>query len=283
MPRIAAFDDDSDGDEGPVITPSPTSRALVIQQHDDVEDEQYDYEEDLGDIQDIENDEENFNNEDDVEHEQDQEYLDDYYHQMQSKRSPTVYIPGGIDPAVLKRSQQNFRRTSYARDTTPPAVSDSPRPFLSPGLSPRGPNIDFGSSLSVDMRIFEPKHRTLSADRAYQQHLKGADVFHSVEDSPCLRILQEVQNESGALRSYTRKGPAIKPVDYALFMGRSFRIGWSRTGKIVHAGQVCTKGDLADEKYRKSFRIVVEGKLNFSNFATFHPRRHRLTFSRFHE
>jgi hypothetical protein len=261
MPRIAAFDEDSDEDEGPVINPSPISRALVLPQHDDEEDGQYDYEEGMGDTQGMENDDGNFHEEEDVEHEQDQEYHDhyDYQMQMQSTRSPNVYIPRGIDTALLKRSQQNFRRTSYARDTTPPAVSDSPRPFTSPGLSPRGPNIDFELFPSVDARILEFKHRSLPIDSVYLQHLEETDVLHPIEHSPCLRILRQVQNESGAPRSYTRKGREGKPVDYALFMGRSFRIGWSRTGKIVHTGRVCTKLDVPDEKYRKEFRVVVEG------------------------
>jgi hypothetical protein len=77
------------------------------------------------------------------------------------------------------------------------------------------------------------------------------------EESPCLNILKEVKARQFASRGLNvsqedidcvtsvrsavgrHAGPGDKrPVDAMLFMGRSFRVGWSSSGKIVHAGNI---------------------------------------------
>ena len=93
----------------------------------------------------------------------------------------------------------------------------------------------------------------------------------TIEDSPCLRILQEVKQEQlealnvpfveedlgcvtsvgATLEGYAMAG-AKKPVDAALFMGRSFRVGWSSSGKIVHAGNIVFASRKSDDDHDES-------------------------------
>lgn len=83
-------------------------------------------------------------------------------------------------------------------------------------------------------------------------------AFHLAEDSPCMKIMMQVKAKAaratgvvldtsaaaftqGGLRNANQTssvGSLQKGItNYALSMGRSFRVGWSKDGKIVHAGK----------------------------------------------
>jgi hypothetical protein len=72
----------------------------------------------------------------------------------------------------------------------------------------------------------------------------------AVEDSPCMRLLKAAKDRhtdpaqhqtpvcaSTSMRSVVGGRPQ-RPVDAALYMGRSFRVGWSSDGKLLHTGNV---------------------------------------------
>ena len=83
-------------------------------------------------------------------------------------------------------------------------------------------------------------------------------VVPGSEDSPCLELLRSVKESSFQRRNLslldkmrpaqltcvtgrrTEVGTAVvtpkRPVDYALSLGRSFRVGWARDGRFVHSG-----------------------------------------------
>jgi len=271
MPRITACDDSDDEEvEAPSMFVASSAALMPVKQSQDligefdVEEEEYgDGEADAyadGDA----DDPDNYDGYDEGGPEDEAaSYLDA---PSAWPRSPTVYVPGGIDPAMLKRSQQNFRRTSYERDFTPPPVFDTQRQFTSPALSPRRPNLDAQGYFSPG-RTFEFPRQNLPAD-IVRSYMNEVGVFHTVEESPCLRILRRVQEGAKAPVRYTKVGVSHsrKPVDFALFMGRSFRVGWSRTGKIVHAGQLSIPLHDSSEsgkfhEDRKMFRVLVEGNL----------------------
>lgn len=100
--------------------------------------------------------------------------------------------------------------------------------------------------------------------------------FHLTADSPCMQLLLQVKAEylssTGQRQEVVKRqpvltrvagvgGPVAKvlqkhPVNAALSMGRSFRVGWGPNGEIVHAGQLLFNA--SDATYGKSHRVVVE-------------------------
>ena len=118
--------------------------------------------------------------------------------------------------------------------------------------------------------------------------------YHLVNESPCMQILLKVkndyllktgqnliqiQNDNSSDINKNIKLPIItkvsgtglpvnkvlqrRPVDYALSLGRSFRVGWGPNNEIIHAGKLLFNAD--DLNYGKTQRVVVE-KINTLNW-----------------
>lgn len=128
----------------------------------------------------------------------------------------------------------------------------------SPNKRGSGPSSQFSPEFSLDRRADRPPLDFVTFC------MKSSKVYYNVEESPCLKILRSVKERMGSStarlkginESYTSVSAPRKPVDYALFMGRSFRVGWSRSGKIVHCGMPFSKSDPA---HGEKFSVVVEG------------------------
>ena len=98
--------------------------------------------------------------------------------------------------------------------------------------------------------------------RRAQAAVEKIPAFHLPQDSPCMRIMMEVKAKAAAATgstvdrsaaAYTQPGMTSTTTttsvsslqkgmkNYALSMGRSFRVGWSKDGKIAHAGMFTFK------------------------------------------
>lgn len=123
----------------------------------------------------------------------------------------------------------------------------------------------------------QPKSPRVAADAN-----ASVPAFRFAADSPCMRIMMQVKLKAAAATgvvadqsaaNYTQ--PALRTANsaavtsvscmqqgmrnYALSMGRSFRVGWSKDGKIVHAGKVTfTPVGPLNKAVGQCHRIVVE-------------------------
>ena len=115
-----------------------------------------------------------------------------------------------------------------------------------------------------------PSKRTLRKDRFksaysiskqakidYKPHMAFVEAgknscrkMFTTDDSPCLRLMKAVKERHTSVAQLKRPsisctamrtvagGRSQRPIDAALYMGRSFRVGWSSDGKLLHMGNV---------------------------------------------
>ena len=209
---------------------------------------------------------------------------------LQMSTQHSVYVPDGVDPAFIKKAQTLFKSNGmgssssssivqqrFSASISPSNFSDaneqnmrtyvqnmSPHHGVQPDsqmvLSPIGlkiPNPSVTSNVNpgvyIDRLIDRPPPEFVN------NYMKDIKAFYGVDESPCLKILKKVKKDIGSLSPniYTNiKNKPKRPVDYALSMGRSFRVGWSNTGQIVHAGKSMFKAQ--HESGGKFHGIVVE-------------------------
>jgi hypothetical protein len=110
-------------------------------------------------------------------------------------------------------------------------------------------------------------------------------AFYPVEESPMMKMLVKVKKDllsrTGKLHPVDRGIPGTNPIDpltvlttvtgtgakvssvvqkpireYALAMGRSFRVGWGPNGELIHAGRPIFSS--VDAEFGKKHRIVIE-------------------------
>lgn len=105
-------------------------------------------------------------------------------------------------------------------------------------------------------------------------------AFTPMKDSRCLQIIMQAKAERAELmgishipQSMTKpemvsaaKGKAYGINDFRLSMGRSFRVGWTPDGRIVHPGKFLFENEI-NSKYSFCHRFVVEkvNPLRWSN------------------
>ena len=211
--------------------------------------------------------------------------------QMQMSTQHSVYVPDGVDPAFIKKAQTLFSTNRMGSSSSgssstlqrfPPSGSPSnfsdiaehgTRTYVQ-NMSPiHNVQLDSQMALSpIGLKIPNPNsaHRRnpgMYIDRLTNRpppefinnYMKDIKAFYSVDESPCLKILKKVKQNIGSPSPdvYTNmKTKPKRPVDYALSMGRSFRVGWTNTGQIVHAGKSMFKAQ--HESGGRFHGVVIE-------------------------
>jgi nuclear pore complex protein Nup98-Nup96 len=175
--------------------------------------------------------------------------------------------PGAADdtespPHTRRRTDGAWHADS--NDSTGPVPMFLPRPAA------------FLTMEEVERAELKPSARTTTS--AFNANTQPP-AFHLVEDSPCMKIMLEVKARAAAatgLRADRSAAAYTKPElssragvtsvsalqqpmsNYALSMGRSFRVGWSRDGTIVHAGKFTFAAAGSVDAPGQTHRIAVE-------------------------
>jgi len=191
-----------------------------------------------------------------------QSFSEEQYYDEKIKKSPNkkavVFIPDGVDPLFYKSAQRYFRRQSEEGSIQEPEpIIHYNNKMQSPIISP----LTLKQFSPEPIKSYPLERPTLDLINFY---MNTTQAFYSIEESPCLKILKSVKESMGSsteglrknIRSFTSMTSPKRPVDYALSLGRSFRVGWSANGKIAHFGK---KAFSTDSEHGKRFRVVIEG------------------------
>ena len=145
-----------------------------------------------------------------------------------------------------------------------------------PGPTPGSARVDKSLLLTVEQVRLASKPTKTYVSESFASY----QAFHLAEDSPCMKIMMQVKARAAqatgsivdtSAAAYTQAGLRKETAsvstlqkgitNYALSMGRTFRVGWSKDGKIVHAGKFTFSGaNVAEEvpTVGSVHRVVVE-------------------------
>jgi hypothetical protein len=178
------------------------------------------------------------------------------------KKSPyksVVFLPNGVDPTLFKSSQTYFRRQNDEEINNQSNIDvDQLNKFKSPIISPTAVK-QFSAE---KIKMYEQIRPNLDMINFY---MSSSKPFYGINESYCLKILKSVKSSMGSstetlvknISSFTSMTCPKRPVDYALSLGRSFRVGWSSTGKLAHAGKLSLIKP--DPNFGRFHRVAVEG------------------------